>query len=102
MAKDKDRPDSGRFSEEAPDPNLNVNEPQRQRQISSGRQEEEEEEEQTSPKQREFSDALQESDSNAQQAGREAARRLSEGFLQGLGRRAGELVWDLLRGGHSS
>ena len=100
MTKDKDRPDSGRFSEEAPDPNLNVNEPQRQRQISSGRQEEEEE--QTSPKQREFSDALHESDSSAQQAGREAARRLSEGFLQGLGRRAGELVWDLLRGGHSS
>jgi len=98
MAKDKDRPDSGRFSEEAPDPNLNVNEPQRQRRISSGRQEEE----QTSPKQREFSDALHESDSSAQQAGREAARRLSEGFLQGLGRRAGELVWDLLRGGHSS
>jgi len=98
MAKDTDRPDSGRFSEEVPDPNLNVNKPQRQRRISSGRQEEE----QTSPKQREFSDALHESDSSAQQAGREAARRLSEGFLQGLGRRAGELVWDLLRGSHSS
>ncbi len=101
MTTDKDRPDSGRFSEEGPHPDFkphpssSFDEPQKQRRTSSGRQEDE----QKSPRQREFSDALQESDSNTQQAGRETARRLSEGFLQGVGRRAGELVWDILTGG---
>ena len=88
---DKNRPDSGRFSEEEPDTSLRK--PLEQRDVSSARQESEQTE-----KQRELSDALQEADQSAQQAGRSAARKLSEGFLQGVGKRVGEFVWDTLTG----
>lgn len=91
MVSDKDRPDSGRFSEEAPGASLR--EPHEQEEVYSARQESEQ-----SKKQREFSGALQEADQNAQQAGRTAARKLVGGFLQGIGKRGGEFVWDILTG----
>lgn len=91
MIDDKDRPGSGRFSEEAPDAIVRM--AQEQREVTSTPQEGEQ-----SEKQREFSNALQEADRNAQQAGRAAARKLSQGFLEGVGRRVGEYVWGILTG----
>ncbi len=55
-----------------------------------------------SEKRQQFTDSLQEAEASAHNAGQSAARKLGEGILQGVGRRAGELLWDMLTGNQSS
>jgi F0F1-type ATP synthase assembly protein I len=90
MPNNPNRSDSGGFSEGPPNTNSTDTQDQRNR---TARQEAE-----LSARKREFSEALRDAERNAEQAGRATARKLTEGFIQGLGRRAGELVWDILTG----
>jgi hypothetical protein len=90
---DMKRPGLGRFSEEAADASSSDMHERREGQDQDAG---------WSDKRREFESKQEEAEQNAEQAGVAAARRLGEGFLQGIGRRVGELVWDALTGGHGS